>query len=81
MESNELKTEVEYEKDVRSLIDDFFKDTGTTERWMRTENPLLGGVSPYQMLKWGRGEKLLTFIKNQLAENRLPEPEKIEGVW
>jgi hypothetical protein len=31
--------------------------------WMATPNPLLGGLSPLQMLHAGRGEKLAQFIE------------------
>jgi hypothetical protein len=37
---------------------------------MDTANPMLGGVSPIYMVVMGKGEKLLRFIKNQIAENK-----------
>ncbi len=58
------------EIEIRDLINTFFEDTGTTERWMKAKNPLLGGLSPRDMLEAGRGEKLLKFVKQQLSENK-----------
>lgn len=31
--------------------------------WMRADNPMLGGITPLDMLKMGRGEKLAYFIE------------------
>jgi len=36
--------------------------------WFETPNPLLGGISPLDMIKIGRHEKLFKFIDNQIAE-------------
>ena len=57
------------EKQVRNLVTKFFESEIKADRWMRTKNPLLGAVSPYHMISIGRGDKLLRFVKNQLAEN------------
>lgn len=43
--------------------------------WFVTRNPMLGGVSPYEMLKRGRSEKLLQFIKTSISENKECENE------
>jgi hypothetical protein len=32
-------------------------------------NPLLGDISPFQMVKEGRGEKLMKFVRESLFEN------------
>jgi len=36
--------------------------------WFETPNPLLGGITPLDMIKMGRHEKLFKFIDNQIAE-------------
>lgn len=41
----------------------------TPLQWFTTPNPLLGNVSPWAMIKAGRGEKLCKWIDNQLEEN------------
>lgn len=41
----------------------------TPLEWFKTENPLLGGVSPIHMIKAGMGGKLCKFILNQIEEN------------
>jgi hypothetical protein len=37
-----------------------------------TKNPLLGDVSPFEMIRAGRYAKLLMWVKHQLAENEAP---------
>lgn len=57
--------------DCRSLVEEFFKgDVDKTRKWFKTMNPLLGQVTPDDMVALHRTEKLLKFIKDQLAENR-----------
>ncbi len=41
-----------------------------TAQWFSTLNPLLGNVSPKDMIRLGRYKKLLSFVMNALAENR-----------
>lgn len=42
--------------------------------WFRTPNPMLGEVTPEFMIYFGRGDKLLLFIRRSLSENTLPCP-------
>ncbi len=52
-------------------IRDYFEgDTQKTWTWFATPNPSLGGVSPMDMIKRGRVDKLKKFIDNALDENR-----------
>lgn len=56
------------------LVLQFFKgDTDKMKMWFHTRNPLLGNVTPNDMIAAGRYEKLLKWVKQQLSEN---EPEK-----
>lgn len=56
---------------VFSLILDFFHGDGEkAERWMATSNPLLGCMTPDDMIALGRGEKLLKWVRQSLAENK-----------
>lgn len=50
----------------------FGGDVARTRLWFESPNPMLGGIRPQEMLALGRGEKLLQFIQNRLAENELP---------
>lgn len=51
------------------LVYKFFRNARKTEKWFRTPNPLLGGISPNEMIINGRARKLKKFILNQLEEN------------
>jgi hypothetical protein len=41
-----------------------------TELWFRLPNPLLGNVSPRDMIRYGRYETMRDFIYTSLSENR-----------
>lgn len=56
----------------------FFKnDLRKAARWYETENPLLGGISPEQMVRVGRLEKLIKWIEQQLKENEAPSRDSV----
>lgn len=48
----------------------FDGDLEKTALWFSLENPLLGNVSPRDMIRLGRFKKLFKFILNSLAENK-----------
>jgi uncharacterized protein (DUF2384 family) len=54
----------------QEVVDEFFREHyafGAEEKisaWWSTPNPLLGGMSPSDMVETGREEKLLKCIKN-----------------
>jgi hypothetical protein len=50
-------------------VNSFFESTIKSEIWFETKNPLLGGVSPNDMIDAGREEKLLKFIEYSMDEN------------
>lgn len=52
------------------LVNSYFKSDLKTKRWFRAKNPLLGNVSPLDMINRGRHAKLLMFIRLALDENR-----------
>jgi uncharacterized protein (DUF2384 family) len=60
---------------VRERVADVFGgDAAKMERWMVTRNPLLGDVSPREMLRLHRGDRLARFISSVMAETAsLPE--------
>ena len=47
----------------------FGGDIAKTALWFKTENPLLGKISPRDMIRYGRYEKLRRFVMNALEEN------------
>jgi hypothetical protein len=47
----------------------FAGDAAKTALWFKTVNPLLGGVSPRDTIRFGRYGKLLRFVTEALAEN------------
>lgn len=54
-----------------NLVAQFFQgDVEKTELWFRLPNPLLGNVSPRDMIRLGRYEYLRDFIYTSLSENR-----------
>ena len=52
-----------------SMVAQFFKNEQKTILWFKTPNPLLGEISPRDMIKIGRFRKLHRFIYNALSEN------------
>jgi len=51
-------------------VKEFFGDEVKAKLWFETKNPLLGEISPNEMMELGRYQKLSEFIDNQLAENK-----------
>ena len=55
---------------VCGLVAQFFGgDVAKTALWFKTKNPLLGDISPRDMIRYGRYEKLRRFIMNALEDN------------
>jgi hypothetical protein len=53
-----------------NLVAGFFNDPEKTVLWFCMPNPLLGGMSPSNMIRIGRFKKLLNFIQTALDENQ-----------
>lgn len=54
-----------------NLVAGFFHDDNQkTVLWFCMPNPLLGGMSPRDMIRVGRFKKLLNFIQSALDENQ-----------
>jgi len=58
-----------YEQGLKLIIEFFQGDKDKALKWYMTKNPLLGDMSPYEMIKIGRGKKLMQFITCQLEGN------------
>jgi uncharacterized protein (DUF2384 family) len=52
-----------------NLVAQFFNDQQKTVLWFKTPNPLLGDITPRDMIRIGRFRKLQKFIFNALSEN------------
>lgn len=60
--------------ELAALILEFFDgDEVKTNLWFATRNPLLGEISPTQMIQAGRYDRLLQWAKGQIAENSAPD--------
>ena len=53
-------------------VAEYFHDGQKTVLWFRAPNPLLGNISPREMIRVGRFKKLYSFIMTALAENEPP---------
>lgn len=52
------------------LVANYFKgDLQKTALWFRIKNPALGNISPRDMIRYGRYQKLVKFVQNALAGN------------
>lgn len=49
---------------INLVIEQFDGDTKKTVLWFNTKNPMLGNISPIDMIRFGRYEKLQKFIFN-----------------
>ncbi len=53
-----------------NLIGEYFKESQKVELWLQTPNPLLGDISPRDMIRIGRYKKLLKFVQTALRDNQ-----------
>lgn len=67
---SELKERLQEWATALNLVEGFFKDSQKTILWFSIPNPLLGGMSPRDMIRVGRFKKLLNFIQTALDENQ-----------
>lgn len=64
---------------VCGLVAQFFDgDAVKTKLWFQTRNPLLGNLSPRDMIRYGRHEKLRRFVMDALVENGIQPPSAME---
>jgi hypothetical protein len=54
-----------------NLVAGYFRgDVRKTALWFQIRNPLLGELSPRDMIRIGRYKKLISFVLNSLSENQ-----------
>jgi hypothetical protein len=57
-----------------SLVAQFFGgDVNKTALWFKTKNPLLGGITPRDMIRFGRYGRLQRFVMDALEQNSAAE--------
>ncbi len=66
----ELKERLTQWATALNLVGCFFNDEKKTVIWFFMPNPLLGGMTPRDMIRVGRFKKLLNFIQTALDENQ-----------
>lgn len=67
----EVRERLEEIANICALVAQFFEgDVAKTALWFRTRNPLLGDISPRDMIRFGRYAKLQQFVMDALAENQ-----------
>ena len=60
---------------IAQLVAQYFEgDTAKTALWFRTKNPLFGSISPRDMIRFGRYEKLRRFVTEALGQNAAVPP-------
>ncbi len=52
-----------------NLVAEFFNDPEKAVLWFTIPNPMLGDITPRDMIRVGRFKKLLKFIQTALSEN------------
>lgn len=60
---------ITYHQAFQEILEFFNDDKDKAIAWYTIKNPALGGISPYEMIKIGRGAKLMKFIRSALAGN------------
>ena len=69
----QVKERLEEIATTANLVAKFFDgDVEKTAAWFRARNPLLGDISPRDMIRLGRFERLRKFIINAMMQARVP---------
>ena len=67
---NDLKERLEQIANICNLVAEFFDgDAEKTALWFRTRNPMLGDLSPRDMIRFGRYKRLQKFVLSAREEN------------
>lgn len=71
----EVKEHLRNIANICNLVFQFFDDDVKTKLWIQTPNPMLGGITPRDMIRLGRYPKLLKFV-TQAMEDEAASAEK-----
>jgi hypothetical protein len=64
----EVREHLENVANICNLVFQFFNDDVKTKLWFQTPNPMLGNVSPRDMIRLGRYNKLMRFVTQAMEE-------------
>ena len=64
----EVREHLENVANICNLVFQFFNDDVKTKLWFQTPNPMLDNVSPRDMIRLGRYNKLLRFVTQAMEE-------------
>jgi hypothetical protein len=64
----EVREHLENIANICNLVFQFFLDDVKTRLWLQTPNPMLGNVSPRDMIRFGRFAKLQRFVTLAMEE-------------
>jgi hypothetical protein len=64
----EVREHLENVANICNLVFQFFNDDVKTKLWFQTPNPMLGNVSPRDMIRLGRYNNLLRFVTQAMEE-------------
>jgi len=65
----DLKERLEQIANICNLVAEYFNgDTQKTALWFKTVNPMIGEITPRDMIRFGRYKKLLKFITQARSE-------------
>jgi hypothetical protein len=67
----EVREHLENIANICNLVFEFFQDDVKTKIWLQTPNPMLGNVSPRDMIRFGRFAKLQRFVAQAMEEGRV----------
>jgi uncharacterized protein (DUF2384 family) len=71
----EVREHLENIANICNLVFQFFQDDVKTKLWLQTPNPMLGNVSPRDMIRFGRYAKLLRFVTQAMEEGSAERPQ------
>lgn len=66
----ELRERIEEWGIAINLVGSFFNNEEKTMMWFRIPNPLLGNMTPRDMIRIGKFKRLMRFIQTALEENK-----------
>jgi hypothetical protein len=67
----------ELEQLCEQVVGFFEGDVAKTALWFRLPNPLLGDISPRDMIRYGRYAKLQEFVMDALADNAVAAEQQL----
>lgn len=70
----DLQERIEQWANLMELVAEHFRDAEKTLLWFKMPNPMLGNVSPRDMIRYGRYKKLYKFVIQALQAGQKQEP-------